>query len=421
MSKVLTVAQREFAEAVKNKIFLLNLFLTPLLGVGVVLIATHSTRQATEGPRPAKVIAVKDFSNQLSAELDRVFRDYNKFNPQRQIIVKQLGPDETDSESGTLGLKDEVRKGKLDACIILAKDVISGGGKSYYYMKTRNIGGLDLFGTVQGRVNDAVVNTRFRLRNVSQELFAELHRWVPLEQVDVSAKGEEKRNPMVLLMVPFFFLFLMFIGVLTTNQQMLTSVIEEKNSRVIEVILSALSPFQLMAGKIVGQAAAGLIPVIVWGTAAYAAATFRGISGVVSIGNLIYFIIYYLLGFLLISSVFAATGSACNTIKEAQTLMMPLMMILILPMILWFPIAQHPEAPLSLVLSFIPPLTPMVMILRIAAYPELPFFQILASLVVLGASVPAVMWASAKIFRTGILMYGKPPSLRELLRWLCYR
>lgn len=97
------------------------------------------------------------------------------------------------------------------------------------------------------------------------------------------------------------------------------------------------------------------------------------------------------------------------------------MMILILPMVGWFYIVQHPEATLSVVLSFIPPMTPLIMILRIVAQPNLPLFQIIASILLLAVSVPVVMWASAKIFRTGILMYGKTPKLRELLRWLRYK
>jgi ABC-2 type transport system permease protein len=420
MSRILTVAQREFIETVKNKIFILNLILVPVMVVGGMVISTHFARKTVEGPRPAKRIAVKDLSNELSSEFDRVFQQYNKSNPRRQIILTQVGATESHSDSHTLEMKDRVRQGKLDAFVILAKDSINSDGKSYCYIKTRNVTDLDLFATVERLINDAVVNLRFRQYNLSQELYAKVRRWVPLEQVDVSAKAEEKREPLAMLMVPFFFLFLMFLGIIGINQQIMTSVIEEKNSRVMEVILSAVSPFQLMTGKIVGLAAAGLVLVFCWGIAAYGAAAYRGITGIVSIGNLAYFIVYYILGFLLIASVFAAIGSTCNTIKEAQSLMMPVMLIFILPMVTWFYIAQHPEAPMSVVMSYIPPITPMVMILRISAYPELSRIEIAASLILLAASVPAVMWAAAKVFRTGILMYGKPPSVRELLRWLRY-
>jgi ABC-2 type transport system permease protein len=318
-------------------------------------------------------------------------------------------------------MKDKVRQDELDGYLVVARDVIKGEGTSNLYMSARNITDFQLFSEVQGFVYDAVVNTRIKLHDLSPELIAELRRGVRLEQVDVSAKGEKKRETMIVLMVPFFFLFLMFVGVYGTSQGMLTSVIEEKNSRVMEVLLSALSPFQLMAGKIVGLAAIGLTVIGVWALAAYGAAASGGMGDIVSPGILGYFIVYYVLGFLLMASMLAAIGSACNTLREAQTLTGPVMMMFVVPMVAWFYIVQRPEEPAAVALSFIPPLTPMIMILRIAAVPDLSRLQIFASILVLAASVPLVMWASAKIFRTGVLMYGKPPSLRELLRWVRYK
>jgi ABC-2 type transport system permease protein len=391
----------------------------PIIMVGGIVISTKLTKKSIEGPRPAKTIVVADLSKQIRSDLENAFTQYNKFNPQRQIVLKQSDAD--DSDSRTQDLQEQVRQGKMDAVLVIGRDSVEGNAKSYYYTKTRNVMDLDLFSTVQRLVNDAVVAKRSRQRNVSPQLLAEIHRWVSVEQVDVSAKvGKKREEVAMMMMIPFFFLFLMFMGVFATNQQILTSVIEEKNSRVMEVILATVSPFQLMGGKILGLAGAGLVLVAVWGGAGYGAATSRGLSGVVTPANLAYFVIYFILGFLLISSVFAAIGSACNTLKEAQSMMLPVTLIFIIPMFVWFYITQHPQAPLSIVLSFVPPITAMIMILRIAAYPELPLFQIILSIIVLAASVPTVMWASAKIFRTGILMYGKPPSLRELLRWVRY-
>jgi ABC-2 type transport system permease protein len=213
----------------------------------------------------------------------------------------------------------------------------------------------------------------------------------------------------------------MFMGVFGSAQFMLNSVIEEKNARVMEVLLAAVSPFELMAGKILGLTTAGLTLVAVWGGGALVAANVRGLTHIMSPALMIYFAVYFLLGFVLISSILAAIGSVCNTTKEAQALMGPIRIILVLPMVVWFYIVQNPNSTLALVMSFIPPITPMIMILRVAARPDLPLIQIVGSLVLLAVSVPVVVWASAKIFRTGILMYGKPPSLRELLRWVRYR
>jgi ABC-type Na+ efflux pump permease subunit len=219
-----------------------------------------------------------------------------------------------------------------------------------------------------------------------------------------SGQAKKQKGLSVRIMVPFFFVFLMFVGTVNASQHLLTSVIEEKNSRVVELILSSVSPFQFMAGKILGLAAIGLGAVCFWGLVAYGAATYRGLVDIVTTTNVAYFLVYFILGFLLFSSVFVAIGSACNTLKEAQSLMMPVMLFLVVPMMAWMYFSQHPNAPWTVGLSFVPPLTPMVMMLRLAARPAM--------------SVPLVMWAAARIFRVGILMYGKPASPRELFRWL---
>jgi len=421
MSKILRVAQREYLETVKTKVFILSVLFMPIFMVVIIFIMGQVQKSAMTGPRPDKEIAVTDLSNGISEELKRVFERHNASNPKRQILITVYDANRPDLDAHVDEIKDKVRQDELDGYLVIAKDVIRGEGAATLYMSARKMTDFQLFSEVQRLVYDAVVNARIKLHELSPELIAELRRGVPVEQVDVSAEGEKKREAVVVLMVPFFFLFLMFVGVSGTSQGMLTSVIEEKNSRVMEVLLSALSPFQLMAGKIVGLAAIGLTVIAVWALAAYGAAASAGMGDIVSPGILGYFIVYYVLGFLLMASLLAAVGSACNTLREAQTLMGPVMMMFVVPMVAWFYIVQRPEEPVAVVLSFIPPLTPMIMILRIAALPDLSRVQIFASILLLAVSVPLVMWASAKIFRTGVLMYGKPPSLRELLRWVRYR
>ena len=199
---------------------------------------------------------------------------------------------------------------------------------------------------------------------------------------------------------------------------MLSSIIEEKNSRVIEVLLSAVSPFQLMAGKILGLAGIGLTVMALWSVAAFAAARWQGLNVDVGPEMMVYFVIYYILGYLLFSAILTGIGSVCNTIKETQSLMMPVMLIFIIPMIGWFKLVQSPDGTMARVLSFVPPVTPMVMVLRLAAGSNVLFVEIGASMLLLAVAVFVVIWAAAKIFRTGILMYGKRPGPIEILRWL---
>jgi len=420
MFKILKIAEREFLETVKTKMFVFSLILTPLLLV-IVLFITGRTQRSITGPRPERKIAVTDLTGKLASDIRQRFERYNGENPHRRIALWLDDVEPAALDEHLAQVKREILEDRLHGYFVLTENALESSGTARYYAKTRNITDLNEYETVQRLIQDAVVAWRYRQHNLSSELIARLRRDIAVERVDVEAKPAARREPVALLMVPFFFLILMFAGVFGTNQQMLTSVVEEKNSRVMEMLLSAVTPFQLMAGKIVGLAAVGLLLVAVWGAASYVMAVYRGLSAVLSPAMMAYFLIYFVLGFLLIASALAAIGAACNTVKEAQTLMGPITIVLVLPMIGWFYIAQNPDGWLAVTLSFIPPITPMIMILRIAADPDLPFLQILATILLLLVSVPAVMWASAKIFRVGILMYGKPPSLGELAHWLKYR
>jgi ABC-2 type transport system permease protein len=176
-----------------------------------------------------------------------------------------------------------------------------------------------------------------------------------------------------------------------------------------------------MAGKILGLAGTGLTLVSLWAIAAFKTANSQGLNVEITIQFAVYFATYYILGFLLVSSIFAGAGSICNTIKETQSLMMPMTMIFIIPIIGWFKFAQDPNGMLSRIFSFIPPITPLVMVGRLSSGSDIWIVEIIATIILLIATVLAAIWAAAKIFRTGILMYGKRLSIREICRCLIQR
>lgn len=418
MNEILKVAQREYAETVKTKAFLIGILLTPVLMGAFIFVPKFLAEKTFKEAKPPKHLAVLNLEDALAADLDSAFTNHNQSRPGRQIILDfhSVSPDELDSQSQVL--KQEVLDSKIDALLVIEAGVIEGEGKAVFY--TKRITDFEFHPTVQRLVNNAVTNVRYRENDLSRELVDRIRRRVPIEEIDLGAKTEKKRDRMVVMMVPFFFMLMMFMGIITTGQGMINTVIEEKNSRVIEVVLSAVRPLQLMSGKILGQSAIGFTLVAAYGAAAYIAAVYHGLEGVLNPAIAFYFIVYFILGFMIFASLFAAIGSVCNTLKESQNLMGPVFLLLFLPMMTWFYIAQNPEGTLSVLLSFIPPVTPLIMILRIAVKPDLPMIQIIGSIALLALTVPVVMWAAAKIFRTGILMYGKPPSLREIIRWVRY-
>jgi len=422
MQKILKIAQREYIEVVRTKTFILSILMTPAI-IAMIIFVNSLTQRSITGPRPPRTVAVADLSKELTDEIKASFDQYNVSNPQRQILLQELYADNSCDEPA----KQKVRNGQLEAYIVLEKDTVEGTGKIHSFTRGTNITELDLLSTVENLLNSAIVNRRCKVRDISPELLAELRRRVPVERVDIGSASQQKPlragEQVTKMMVPFFFMFLMFMGIFGMGQHILTSVIEEKNSRVMEVLLSAVSPFELMAGKIMGLAGISLTVMTLWaaaacGTAYYGGSRWWHVNIDLPTEIIPYFVIYFVLGFLMFSSILAGIGSVCNTLKEAQSLMMPITFIFILPMVAWFNLAQRPDGPLARVLSFLPPLTPMVMTLRLASTPPPSFLEVFASIILLAAFVPAVMWVAAKVFRTGILMYGKRPCLWEVLHWL---
>ena len=420
MQKILRVAQREYMETVKTKTFILGILMVPFIIGGIIFFTSRMSR-GTTGQQPPIKVAVTDLSNELNAEIKASFERYNQENPNRRIDVQNLEAQQDSDEAENQG-RSKLRQGQLDAYVVLDSDILEGAGKIRLYTYKPKASNIDIFWTIENLFRRVVVNQRYKMQNLSKELLAKLQH-VPIEQVEMGSADDQDRvqsktDRALKMMVPFFFMYLIFLGIIGTGQHMISSVIEEKTSRVIEVLLSALSPFQLMAGKILGLGGIGLTVVSLWAVAAYLTASWQGLNIDVTTEFVLYFVIYYILGFLLITSLLAAVGSICNTIKETQGMMMPIMMVFIIPLLAWFKVVRDPNGLMSRVFSFLPPLTPMVMILRLSSGSDIWKVEIFASIVLLALTVLAAMWAAAKVFRTGILMYGKRLGLREVFRCL---
>jgi ABC-2 type transport system permease protein len=418
MRKIYKVAEREFIETVKTRTFLLGLVLIPALIVALILFGERFAPRK-DRPRTPVRVGVTSSSNELSEKIETAFREYNESHLQSLIILTLLDAGEGSAEERG---KEELRQGRLDVYTMLEGDLEGKTGAIRFYTYKPNPSHVDALWTVESLLRDAVINRRYEVRGIDRAILDEVQK-VPLRRVELGAEqGQEQEQSegqrVARMMVPFAFMYLIFIGIVGMGQHMISSIIEEKNSRIIEVLLSALSPFELMAGKIVGLAAVGLSVMAVWGAGAYAAARWQGMQVDVSADLLAYSLIYYILGFVLFGAILAGIGSICNTIKETQSLMMPIMLVFVIPMVAWPRLAQEPNGALARVLSYVPPATPMVMVLRLSSGPEIWVGEVVASILVLFAGVLVTIWAAAKVFRTGILLYGKRPGPREILRWL---
>lgn len=258
---------------------------------------------------------------------------------------------------------------------------------------------------------------------------------VPLVSLNPrKAAGEERvgLGDRIRQWLPSAFVYILWVAVFVSAQMLLTSVIEEKSNRIIEVLLSSVTPEELMVGKLMGIAATGLSMLTLWigsaGLILWASTSKGSAAGTaenipLDLLNLMQttwllpaFLGYFALGFLVYASFFLAMGSTCNTLKEAQNMMGMVMPVLIVPLLTIPFIPRDPNGTLARVLSWIPPFTPFVMMNRVTGHP--PLIDVIGTLILLVGFVALELWAAARIFRIGVLRTGQPPKWTELARWL---
>jgi len=271
---------------------------------------------------------------------------------------------------------------------------------------------------VQQALHDAVVSARLATHGLDRVTVNDLVTVPRAQAITVADGGERTGGGGFAFILPAAFMFLLFMGVMGSGQGMLTSTIEEKGSRVIEVLLSAVSPMQLMAGKLIGHMGISLL-----GMSVYLALGLLGLAafslfGLLDLSLIFYLFVFFLIAFFTLGSLMMAVGSAVNDMREAQSLMMPLMMLMIAPWVLWMPISRNPDSTLAVVVSFLPPVNTFGMLLRMSSTSPPPLWQVWLSIGIGIVGVVATVWFTSKVFRIGLLMFGRPPNLATLIRWV---
>lgn len=328
----------------------------------------------------------------------------------------------------TGNLNKRVADGELFAYLDIGKDPVKDNSGLTFV--SRNLSDEDLKDWYESQATQLVRKRRLDQQRISTQTAAWLTNETKFTQRMVSETGEQaavSTKDRLRQYAPMVFVYLLWISIFTITQQLLLSTIEEKSTRISEVLLSSVSAVQLMAGKIMGVASTGLLMIVTWVLTALFAVKYipplmgapssTDFSGIMSDPAFIAgFVIYFLLGYLLYASILIGIGSVVNTIQEAQALMGPVMMLLMLPLLAMVPISRDPNGAFAKVMSYIPPFTPFVMMNRAAAPPTL--FEYVATTLLLVVAIAGTLWASAKIFRIGILMTGKPPKAREIFQWI---
>jgi ABC-2 type transport system permease protein len=266
-------------------------------------------------------------------------------------------------------------------------------------------------------LREALVDARLEAASLDQATIEATMRVPRSTSVIVAEGGEQRARPGLTRMLPFILGILLFIGVMIGGQTLMTSTIEEKSSRVVEVLLAAVSPFELMAGKLLGQMGVGLLVMSLYiGLGVMALMSFA-MFGLIDPMLIVYLLVFFVITYLVFGALMMAIGAAVNEMAEAQSLVGPVMMLLVLPYILTPMIGRAPNSTFSVAVSFIPPVNSFAMLARLASETPPPAWQVwLTALVGLAAAVGAI-WFAAKVFKIGLLMHGKPPNLATLIRW----
>ena len=267
---------------------------------------------------------------------------------------------------------------------------------------------------------DAVVQARLRRAGRDPDVVQALLRAPRAVTKRLKVEGGEVRESVVAkTLIPIAFMMLLWIATFSSGNYLLTSTIEEKSNRVIEVLLSAVSPLQLLGGKILGYAGVSLVMLVMYGGLGIVAMVALAQADLVPWSHLVLLAILFVMAYLMIAAMMAGIGSAVSELHDAQSLLGPAMLVLMVPLILWWPIAEQPNGLLATTSSFLPPLIPFVLILRITATTEpIPLWQIVLAIIGGYAAAGMMIWAAARIFRVGILMQGKPPTPLLLLKWI---
>jgi ABC-2 type transport system permease protein len=461
MRKILHVAQREFLATAGTKAFIFGILVTPLVIGVLILLVPWMTRE--NPPAIAGSVAVIDPTGQVAAGL-AAYLEPARIERRRQQAYQRIqeampsalrsagGVDRTAERVGrdamgsmlgsvpqlqivSLGPGDGVDAAK-DALMADATAEGSGARLAVVVVHAdaiRKQAGADRFGTydlfvraklddrvieeIDDGVRDAIVGARVSQAGLDRARIEDLTTVGRVSPKTVTAEGEGRTNELLNRIIPMVLMGLLLMSVLMSGQYLLTTTIEEKSNRVVEVLLSAVSPMELMVGKILGQCAVGLLVLALYmGLGLIALLSFASL-GLIDPVLIVFLLVCYLLAYLSVGAFMAAIGSAVNELREAQGLMTPVMLIIMIPWFLWMPISREPDSTLAVVLSFVPPLSNFVIMLRLASSTPPPAWQTALSLLAGGAGVFASLWFAARVFRIGLLMYGKPPNLATLIRW----
>jgi len=437
MNKMFAVIKREYLQAVRKKMFIFMTLFLPLLMTGLFIVPiiiagglggkkvavvdgtgalrdSFSHHIAPEVPDPKKALSGGS-RGELPQSLDVEYADAHSVSDPAAIARPYLARLNADKNSGK----------RLDAVLLIPANAFEGNDAKmiYYSRSSADLISLERLGSI---ANLAIQRQRLAARGIPPAVIDTLTRRVPVDSVQLSRTGEQKKGGDATFVVSFIFAGLLLIPSFIYGLETMRGIVQEKSERIVEVLVSSMTPRELLTGKILGVASVGLTQVAVWLTIIAAAGAIGATAAVQAGFNVsqflrpmlfVYFVLFFLLGYLTFVCIYAIAGAACNTDKEAQQLVAPIQFIMMVPWIIMFAIITNPDSATSVALSMMPVYGPLTMFVR-TLVSEPPVWHIVVSIAVSLVTICVFFYVTAKIFRVGILSYGKRPTIPELWRWL---
>lgn len=436
MNKILAVIRREFIERVRTRAFIIGTLIVPMISFGFGYLSRTLLERDT---RPRAIVLLDATSGAAGDSAEAALKRLTlgtgagvlaRYNLTR---VKTTDPGRLrDSLITRVGVKD-AEGGALDGVLVLTDSGVEGGRIGYY---GTNVASFNDIRTMERAMGPVLRRERLAARGADSAMIAAAAVNLDLETHKVTngkLTGESGESSFWLAYITSF---VMYFSLIMYGVQVMGAVLEEKSNRIVEVLISSLTPFELLMGKVLGVAGAGLLQLAIWGAAgsyltrSLAAGRVSGAEQLAADGTrqsfstptlnvelIVVVLVFFLLGFLLYSALYAAVGAMCSSQQETQQAAQPVTILLALGFIAMFSLINDPSSSLARTLSFIPFFAPLVIPVRYALSP-LPLGEVLGAVAVTLVGMVAVIWVAGRIYRVGILSYGKKPSLREVWSWV---
>jgi ABC-2 type transport system permease protein len=414
MRNIWLIIRREYVERVHSKSFVISTVLFPALMLGMTVLPAKLAGMKAGGTRHIAVVSDNpEFANAVKTQLE------GDKKAKYSVDVYTQPTEETRTR-----LKDSVNTAKINGFVWLPNEAVNARKVNYYAQETSDF--IEV-ATLQGALRTALMRNELVARGVSPADIDKLTNQLEMETVTLKGGVEKKDDGPGKFISVLILVMMLYMTLLIYGMSVMRSVLEEKTSRVMEVVLSSAKASELMAGKVMGVGAVGLTQVAIWLTIAAAASSpaLIAMAGVKGGGMgfdlkiLPAFAIFFVGGYMLYSTLFATLGAMVNSEQEAQQWQTFVTLPIVVPiMMMWF-VMRQPNAPVSVWMSMVPFFSPILMYMRVVVQTP-PWWQIALSVSLLAATIAGVIWLCSRIYRVGILMYGKKPTLPEIMKWVKY-